>query len=124
MEGGKILTLECFISNVYLLHAHALQYRFHVEYYLFRKTFSCSRAIRNFETIGKAVLLGLVRMVFLRLRNRSAVLVSPCCCTYLVRLLRGWGPRGGQDSCIWRSNTCAVLVAFKVSRAGSVLHLQ
>lgn len=59
-EGERnYLALECFLSKVCLLYPFVLQCRSQFEYCLFRKTFSCLRAIRNFETIDKEEFLGL-----------------------------------------------------------------
>lgn len=61
---GENLTFESFISNVCLSYTLALQYRSQIKYYLFRKTFSCSRAIKNFESTDKEEFLSLDRMAF------------------------------------------------------------
>lgn len=65
-EVGKMidLTSECSLSEVCLLYLFALQYGFQFEHYLFRKAFSCWRAIRKFETVDKEEFLGLHWIVF------------------------------------------------------------
>lgn len=117
----KNLILECFKSNVCLLYTFVLHYRAQFDNYMFRKTFSCSRAIRNFEIVDKVFSVCTESPTYEKLLctgNCFAVL------SFHVDTIQLGLSEGRAAFMLWGPDTCPASVALRVSLARSVLGLQ
>lgn len=104
--------LECFKSNVCLLYTFVLHCRAQFDNYMFRKTFSCSRAIRNFETVDKVFSVCTESPTYEKLLctgNCFAVL------SFHVDTSQLGLSEGRAAFMLWGPDTCPASVALRVS---------